>query len=107
MKKIIHSYTQSAWIPFLLMVFFLSVASILIISGGLHTKSPLNFFTNLFIKLYACSLLGQLYISFCNFFGEGTKTGTIQLLLFVVSLLISFLTFLFLLVPFWKDFFGI
>jgi phosphate/sulfate permease len=107
MKKIIHSYTRSAWMPFLLMVFFLLIASILIVFGGLHTKSPLSTFTNLFIKLYACSLLGQLYISFCNFFGEGTKTGTIQLLLFVVSLLISFLMFFFLLIPFWKDVFGI
>jgi len=107
MKKIIHSYTKSAWMPFLLMVFFLLIASILIISGGLHVNSPLRFSTELFIKLYACSLLGQLYVSFCNFFGEGTRAGTIQLLLFVVSLLLSFLTFFFLLLPFWKDFFGI
>jgi hypothetical protein len=106
-KKIIHSYSNSAWIPFSLMVFFLSIACILVISGGVHVHSPLNHLTDLFIKLYACSLLGQLYISFCNFFGKGDRTGTIQLILFVVSLLLSFLTFFFLLVPHWKDFFGI
>jgi hypothetical protein len=106
-KKIIHIYSNSAWIPFLLMIFFLSIASILVICGGVHVQNPLNHFTDLFIKLYACSLLGQLYISFCNFFGKGTKTGTIQLLLFAVSLLLSFSTFFFLLVPYWKNFFGI
>jgi hypothetical protein len=106
-KKIIHSYSNSAWIPFSLMVFFLFIASILVISGGVHVNNPLNHFTDIFIKLYACSLLGQLYVSFCNFFGKGTKTGTIQLILFVGSLLLSFLTFFFLLVPYWKRFFGI
>ncbi len=106
-KKIIHSYTTSAWIPFLLVFVFLFIASILVISGGLHVKSPLSYSTKLFIHLYACSLLGQLYVSLCNFFGTGTKTGTIQLLLFIASLLFSFLTFFFLLFPFWKGFFGI
>jgi drug/metabolite transporter (DMT)-like permease len=106
-KKIIHNYYNSAWIPFILMVFFLLIASILVISGGLHANNPLNHPTDLFIKLYACSLLGQLYVSFCNFFGKGTTTGIIQLILFLVSLLLSFLTFYFLLVPFWKDFFGV
>jgi hypothetical protein len=106
-KRIIHSYTKSAWVPFFLVVFFLFIASILVVSGGLHVKSPLSYSTNLFIKLYACSLLGQLYVSFCNFFGKGTKTGTIQLVLFAVSLLFSFLSFFFLLLPSWKGFFGI
>jgi hypothetical protein len=106
-KKIIHSYSNSAWIPFLLMVFFLLIASLLVISGGVHIHNPLNHFTDLFIKLYACALLGQLYVSFCNFFGKGTKTGTIQLILFVFSLFLSFSTFFFLLVPHWKDFFGV
>jgi hypothetical protein len=106
-KKIIHSYSNSAWMPFLLTAFFLLTASVLVISGGVHVSNPLNHLTDIFIKLYACSLLGQLYVSFCNFFGEGTKTGTIQLVLFVVSLLLSFLAFYFLLVPHWKSFFGI
>ena len=107
MKKIIHSYTDSAWMPFLLVVFFLSIVSILVICGGVHVANPLNYSTNLFIKLYACSLLGQLYISFWNFFGKGTKTGTIQLLLLVLSLLFSFLSFFFLLLPSWRIFFGV
>lgn len=106
-RKIIHSYTTSAWIPFLLMAFFLFISSILVVSGGLYLKSPLTGITNLCIKLYACSLLGQLYVSFCNFFGRGTTTGTIQLLLFLASLLISFLAFFFLLLPSWKIFFKI
>jgi hypothetical protein len=104
-KKIIHSYTTSVWMPFLLVVFFLSIAGILVISGGLNVKSPLSHSTDLFIKLYACSLLGQIYVSFWHFFAKGTKTGTIQLLLLAVSLLFSFLSFFFLLLPFWKRFF--
>ena len=106
-KKIIRSYTDSAWMPFLLMFFFLLIASILVIAGGLHTKNPFNHSTDLCIKLYAFSLLGQLYVSFVNFFGNGTKTGTIQLVLFIVSLLLSFFLFTFLLVPFWKNYYGI
>ncbi len=106
-KKIIHSYTTSIWLPFLLVVFFLSIASILVIAGGLHVHSPLNQFTDLFIKLYACSLVGQLYVCFWHFFAKGTKTGTIQLLLLAVSLLFSFLSFFFFLLPFWRSFFGL
>jgi len=105
-KKIIHSYTTSVWIPFLLVVFFLLIVSILVISGGLYVKSPLRLSTDLFIKLYACSLLGQLYVSFWHFFVKGTKTGTIQLSLLAVSLLLSFLSFFFLLLPFWRVFLG-
>jgi hypothetical protein len=106
-KKIIRSYSDSAWMPFLLMIFFLSISCMLVISGGVHTKSPLTNSTNYFLKLYAFSLLGQLYVSFVNFFGKGTKTGTIQLLLFIASLILSFFLFIFLLVPYWKNFFGI
>jgi hypothetical protein len=106
-KKIIHSYANSVWMPFFLVVFFLSIASILVIFGGVHVNDQLSYSTNLFIKLYACSLLGQLYVSFWNFFAKGTKTGTIQLSLLVVSLLLSFLSFFFLLLPFCKRFFGI
>lgn len=105
-KKIIHSYTTSAWMPFILVVIFLLIASILVISGGLHARSPLCFSTELFIKLYAFSLLGQLYLSFWHFFAKGTKTGTIQLSLLAVSLLVSFLSFFFLLLPYWRGFFG-
>jgi hypothetical protein len=107
MKKIIHSYANSVWMPFSLVVFFLLIASILAISGGVHVNNPLSYSTNLFIKLYACSLLGQLYVSFWNFFAKGTKTGTIQLLLLALSLLFSFLSFFFLLLPFWKSFFKV
>jgi hypothetical protein len=106
-KKIIRSYTDSAWMPFLLMVLFLSIASILVIAGGANTKNPLNHSTDLFIKLYAFSLLGQLYISFVNFFGKGTRTGTIQLVLFIVSLFLTFVLFIFVLVPYWRNVFEI
>ncbi|MEJ2156539.1 MAG: hypothetical protein P8X96_14460 [Desulfobacteraceae bacterium] len=105
-KRIISSYTASVWIPFIFVVFFLLIASLLVISGGLHTKSPLSFSTELFVKFYAFSLLGQVYVSFWNFFAKGTKTGTIQLMLLAVSLLISFLSFFFLLLPSWRGFFG-
>ena len=104
-KKIIHNYTTSVWLPFLLVVFFLSIVSMLVISGGVHANNPLNHSTNLFIKLYACSLLGQLYVCFWHFFAKGTKTGTIQLLLLAVSLLFSFFVFFFLLLPFWRGIF--
>jgi len=107
MKKIIHGYTNNAWTPFFLTVFFLLIASILVILGGVHVHNPLSHSTDVFIKLYACSLLGQLYVSFWNFFVKGTKTGIIQLLLFAASLLFSFLLFFFLLIPFCKGFFGI
>jgi hypothetical protein len=106
-KKILRSYTDSAWMPFLLMIVFLSIAGLFVVSGGVHTQHSLSYPTNLAIKLYACSLLGQLYVSFVNFFGKGTKTGTIQLLLFLFSLLLSFFLFIFLLVPHWKNYFGI
>ena len=106
MKKIIHLYATSAWMPFVVVVVFLSLSSILVVSGGLHAKSPLCFSTELLIKLYAFSLLGQLYVGFWNFFAKGTKTGTIQLLLLAVSLLVSFLSFFFLLLPYWRSFFG-
>jgi hypothetical protein len=106
-KKILRIYTDSAWIPFLLMMVFLLIASILVVSGGVHTQNSLSYPTNLAIKLYACALLGQLYISFVNFFGKGTKTGTIQLILFLTSLLLSFFLFIYFLVPHWKKFFGI
>lgn len=106
-KKIIRSYTTSVWMPFVLVVFFLLIASILVISGGLHVKSPLSHSTDLFIKLYACSLLGQIYVGFWHFFGKGTKTGTIQLLLLAVSFLLSFLLFFFFLLPSWRGFFGV
>ena len=76
-KKIIHSYTTSVWVPFLLVVFFLLIVSILVISGGMYVKSPLRLSTDFFIKLYACSLLGQLYVSFWHFFAKGTRTGNI------------------------------
>lgn len=105
-RRSIHSYTASVWIPFVLVVFFLLIASLLVISGGLHTKSPLSFSTELFIKFYAFSLLGQVYVSFWNFFAKGTKTGTVQLLLLAVSLLVSFLSFFFILLPYWRGFFG-
>jgi hypothetical protein len=106
-KRIVHSYTTSVWMPFLLVVFFFLIASILVASGGLHVSSPLCFSTELFIKLYAFSLLGQIYVSFWHFFAKGTKTGTIQLLLLAVSLIVSFLSFFFLLVPFWRGFLGV
>jgi hypothetical protein len=106
-KKIIHSYTTSVWMPFFLVVLFLFIASILIVSGGLHANNPLNYSTKVFVQLYAWSLLGQLYISFWHFFGKGTKAGTIQLLLLAASILFSFLSFFFLLLPSWRSFFGI
>ena len=106
-RKIIHCYTTNVWMPFLLVVFFLLIASILVSLGGLHVNSPLCFSTELFIILYAFSLLGQIYVGFWHFFAKGTKTGTIQLLLLAVSLIISFLSFFFLLVPFWRGFLGV
>ena len=105
-KKIINSYTTSVWMPFLLVVFFLSIVSILVISGGLNVRSPLSHSTDLFIKLYAWSLLGQLYVSFWHFFAKGTKTGAIQLVLLTATLLLSFLSFFFLLLPYWRSFFN-
>ena len=104
-KKIIHSYTTSVWMPFLLVVFFLSIVCILVISGGLNVSSPFSHSTDLFIKLYAWSLLAQLYVSFWHFFAKGTRTGTIQLALLAVTLLLSFSSFFFLLLPFWRSFF--
>jgi hypothetical protein len=107
MKNILHSYAASAWMPFFFVVFFLLIVSLLIISGGVHASNKLNHCTNLFIKLYAFSLLGQLYVSFWNFFGRGTRTGIIQLLLLVVSFVLSFLSFFFLLLPSWRGSFGV
>jgi hypothetical protein len=106
-KKIVNSYATSAWIPFLFSVFFLLIASILVTCGGVHNKNPLYHATKTIISFWACSLLGQLYTSFWSFFVKGTRTGTIQLLLFIVSLFISFVTFFFLLLPFWRDYFRV
>ena len=106
-KKIIHSYTTSVWVPFLLVVFFLLIVSILVISGGMYVKSPLRLSTDFFIKLYACSLLGQLYVSFWHFFAKGTRTCNIQLILLAVSLLFAFLLFFFVLLPFWRVLLGL
>ncbi len=106
-KKIIHVYVTSVWIPFLLVAVLLLATSVFVVSGGLHLNSPLNFTTELIIKLWACALIGQIYVSCYHFFGHGTKTGIIQLLLLAVSLLLSFLSFFYLLLPFWRDFLGI
>ncbi len=106
-KKILHSYTTSIWIPFLLVAVLLLATSVFVTSGGLHLNSPLNFTTELVIKLWACALIGQIYVSCYHFFGYGTKTGVIQLLLLAVSLVLSFLSFFYLLLPFWREFLGV
>ncbi|MEN8189705.1 MAG: hypothetical protein ABFS19_07650 [Thermodesulfobacteriota bacterium] len=105
-KKIFRIYTTSTWVPFLLVAFFLLITNILVVSGGVWGDSILNYSTLVFIKLYAWSLLGQIYVSFWHFFHE-TKTGTIQLLLLAASLLFSFLSFFFVLVPFWRGLIGV